>query len=218
VYRPEVFDERDVARLHALMREHAFALLVTMGGDGPVATHVPLLLDAGLGPLGTLVGHVARANPHWRAFDGATPALAVFQGPHAFVAAGWYGSPRRVPTWNYVAVHASGRPRVLGAREPARAALAAMFRHFEPAPAGGAAGGDFDPIPPDHVERLLDAIVAFELPIERLEGTRKLGQNQPPPERARVAAALRASGRAQDAALAALMDEAADEAPRSARP
>ena len=113
MYAPNAFAEREPARLRALLAAHAFAVLVTPGEDGPEASHVPLLLDAARGPHGTLLGHLARANPRWQRLDGRTPALAVFAGPHAYVSPRWYGGDRNVPTWDYVAVHARGAPRRL---------------------------------------------------------------------------------------------------------
>ena len=110
MYVPDHFAERELAVLHGWLRRFPFALLVTAAGGDFEATHLPFWLDAERGPQGTLYGHVARANPHWRCLDGATRALAVFSGPHAYVSPRWYERPS-VPTWNYLAVHAEGVPR-----------------------------------------------------------------------------------------------------------
>jgi transcriptional regulator len=211
MYVPEHFAARDLATLHALMRAHSFATLVTARvGEAPFATHVPLALDAERGEFGTLVGHVARANPHWRAFDGETHALAVFSGPHAYVSARWYGSAAQVPTWNYVALHASGRPRVIDEPMHKLALLRGLMREHdaalpEPARALGAGPRDLADIPLAHVEKLYRGIVAFELPIEQLTGKRKLSQNKPPSERRALIAGLEAAGSADARAIAALM-------------
>ena len=219
MYTPDHFAEREVAALHALMRANAFALLATArAGEAPVATHLPLVLEAERGELGTLVGHVARANPHWRAFDGKTPALAVFSGAHAYVSARWYPSARQVPTWNYVAAHASGVPRVID--DPARVfeLLRALMTEHEaglPEASRGLGKGprELADIPYAHLDKLMRGVVAFELPIERLEGKRKLSQNKKPAERRALIAGLRAAGGESNAAiadamLAALGDEA----------
>jgi transcriptional regulator len=105
-YIPASFQMSDAAEIHAFMRKHSFAMLVTQDEGGMTATHLPLLLDADVGPHGTLLGHMARANPQWRGIAGE--ALAVFPGPHAYVSPTWYEAPGTVPTWNYVAVHAYG--------------------------------------------------------------------------------------------------------------
>ncbi|RIL06693.1 MAG: FMN-binding negative transcriptional regulator [Proteobacteria bacterium] len=202
MYVPPHFAETDVASLHARMRAHSFATLVSWLDGAPFATHVPLLLDAERGPLGTLVGHVARANPHARAFDGAAPSLAIFAGPHAYVSPRWYATSPNVPTWNYVAVHATGRVRAVEDAARVRALLARSAALYE-------AGADAPWSPdaaPAYVEKLLRGIAAFELPIERLEGKRKLSQNKKPSDRAGVVAALRAQGDEASAAIAAEME------------
>jgi transcriptional regulator len=112
MYEPAAFKEDRVDVMHALIRAHPLATLVTMTARGMEANHIPMLIDAAPAPLGTLLGHVARANPVWREFDAKTEVLAVFQGPHGYVTPSWYASKRDtgkvVPTWNYAVVHASG--------------------------------------------------------------------------------------------------------------
>jgi transcriptional regulator len=198
MYVPEAFAEREQSALHVWMQRHAFALLVTARGGAFEATHVPLWLDPARGPHGTLLGHVARANPHWRSFDGATRALAVFSGPHAYVSPRWYRKPG-VPTWNYVAVHAEGAPRVVDDPEAVHALLGRLTdAHDGP--------GGFDAVPADLVGRLSRGVVAFELPIERLTGKAKLSQNKGAEDRAGVVAGLRASGEPEALAIAALVE------------
>ena len=218
MYVPEAFQERDRAALSALMRAYSFALLTSAREGEPFASHLPLALDEKRGLQGTLVGHMARANSHWRAFDGKTPALAVFSGPHAYVSARWYPTSKQVPTWNYVAVHALGTPRVLD--DPARAfALlrGLMSEHEaalpEPARAVGKGPRELADIPFAHLDKLVRNIVVFEMPIERLIGKRKLSQNKRASERRQLAAGLRASGTPAALAIAALMDELPEGAP-----
>jgi len=211
VYTPDHFAEDDFGTLHALMRAHSFAQLVTARpGEAPFATHLPLVLDAERGELGTLIGHVARANAHWRTFDGKTPALAVFAGPHAYVSARWYPSARQVPTWNYVAVHATGAPHVVD--DPGRAfelLRTLMGEHEGALPEAARALGkgprELADIPFAYLDKLLRGIVAFELPIERLEGKRKLSQNKKPAERRALIAGLRAVCSTDAAAIADAM-------------
>ena len=132
MYVPKHFDPADAAWCHALMARESFALLVSTGAEGlPFATHLPLLLDADRGPHGTIVGHLARANPHARLLAEGRPTLAVFQGPHAYVSPGWYATHPSVPTWNYVAVHAMGRPVLIEDPARVRALLARMVATYE---------------------------------------------------------------------------------------
>src|SRR4051794_6236182 len=111
MYVPSWFARTDPAELFVFMESHSFALLVSTRDGAPFGTHLPLLLDRTAGPHGTLIGHMARANPQWRDLDGR-PVLAVFGGPHAYISPSWYEAENVVPTWNYVAVHATGTFRL----------------------------------------------------------------------------------------------------------
>src|SRR5438093_1563819 len=175
MYVPEAFDASDRAWCHALIRAESFATLVTVDEVGaPFATHLPFLLDARRGPLGTLLGHVARANPHWRhlaaAHASGRPVLVVVQGPHAYVSPAWYHVHPSVPTWNYVAVHAYGLPALI--EDPARvkALLTTLVQTHE---AGRPAPWTFESLPEAYVDGMIRGIVAFEIPIDRLEGKAK---------------------------------------------
>ena len=193
VYIPRHF-VGDEAGARRLIEAHPFATLVTaVPGAAPHVTHLPLLLDdAG----GALIGHMARPNPHWQAFEHGD-TVAVFHGPHAFVSRGWYAEPgNNVPTWNYATVHVTGRPQVVDG--PAtRAAVERLAARFEPA--------SLAPMAEAKVASLLKGIVAFAMPIARLEAKFKMSQNKPE-ERARVIAGLRATGRPDELATAAWME------------
>ena len=106
MYIPAHFAETDRTKLFDFIERHSFGLLVSQLNGEPYATHLPLLLDRHSGPWGTIVGHMARANPHWQTTD--RQALVVFSGPHVYVSPTWYEAENVVPTWNYVAVHAYG--------------------------------------------------------------------------------------------------------------
>lgn len=202
MYVPGAFREEDLPALHALMQEHAFALLVSGGAEGPFASHLPLWLEPEQGRFGTLYGHMARPNPQWCRFDGRSEALAVFSGPHAYVSPRWYASPRQVPTWNYVAVHAWGVPRVLDDAVEVHGVLRRLTERYE------AADGGFrvDELPMSQLDGLARGIVAFALPIARLAGKRKLSQNKSEADRRGVMAGLRAAGDVASAAVAAEME------------
>lgn len=183
----------DEATARELIAGYPFAILVTGGAAGVHVTHLPLLLDEA----GTaLVGHVARPNPHWQAFEGGA-TVAVFQGPHAFVSRGWYRDPAdNVPTWNYAAVHASGRPVIVDGADT-RAAVERLSARFENAA--------LPPVAERKMGGLLQGIVAFRLPIERLEVKFKMSQNKPP-EIDGVIAGLKATGRHDELATAQWME------------
>src|SRR5437667_8814124 len=116
MYTPEAFRADDLQRVHKLMQDYNFAALVTTQPDGvPVATHLPFVLDTQCGSsgYGTLLCHMARANPQWRSFDAEHEALVIFQGPHTYISPSWYEATLSVPTWNYAVVHAYGKPRIV---------------------------------------------------------------------------------------------------------
>src|SRR5262249_11757109 len=112
MYTPAHFHEDRIDILHRLIGEHSLATLVTIGAEGLIANHIPLILDPEPAPFGTLRGHVSRANPQWRDSLPDVPALAIFQGPHAYISPSWYPTKQEtglvVPTYNYVVVHAHG--------------------------------------------------------------------------------------------------------------
>ena len=149
MYVPDIFALDDPQRIAEVIARFNFALLVTAlpgkasgqaSGRAPTATHLPFLYDAERGPHGTLIAHMAKANPHWRDFAGLAEAggeaLVVFWGPHAYVSPSWYGPGDAVPTWNYIAVHAYGTPRPIADAAEVRAMLERLVATHE---AGAAA-------------------------------------------------------------------------------
>jgi transcriptional regulator len=203
VYVPPAFDVSDREACHALIRRESFGLLVTVGADGaPFATHLPFLLDGGRGPHGTLRGHLARPNPQGQDLASGRRALAVFSGAHAYVSPAWYAVHPSVPTWNYVAVHASGVPRLVEDPAAVEAFLGELVATHE---AGRPAPWRMESLSREYLERMMRGIVAFELPIDRLEGKAKLGQNRGAEDRAGAVAGLRAAGDPWSAAVADLM-------------
>ncbi len=212
MYIPKPFEERRPEVLHDLIRQHSFGTLVSHGAEGMTATHLPLLLDAGRGPHGTLMGHVARANPQWRSFSESVELLAIFQGPHTYVSPAWYEAPLSVPTWNYAAVHAYGIASLLEGETDLIRLLETMVRTYE--------AGNPEPwrmkLPDSYLQPLLRAIVGFEIPITRLEGKLKLSQNRSPADQRGVIDALTRQGDLAGGAVAALMQTGG--APATNRP
>lgn len=203
MYVPKHFEVTDTAWCHALMRAQSFALMITADDTGaPFATHLPILVDERRGPLGTLRGHVARANPHWRHLAAGRPTLVVFSGAHAYVSPSWYATHPAVPTWNYVAVHASGTGALVEDAEQVRTLLADLVHVYE---SPGPEAWSFEALPADYVAGMQRGIVAFEIPIARLEGKAKLSQNRDAVDRGRTREALAASDDPVARAVAALM-------------
>ena len=188
MYIPTAFAETDRGKLHDFITAHSFGLLVSTRQGEPFASHLPFLLERGAGPRGTLVGHMARANPQWQDLDGQQ-VLAVFSGPHAYVSPSWYEADNVVPTWNYVAVHAYGTCRLVEDPDAVIRILAASVATYErslPEPWSLDTGTEW-------LRNRVRAVVGFRVQIGRLEGKWKLNQNHPPERRERVARVLAGS-------------------------
>jgi transcriptional regulator len=195
LYVTNQFREERVEVLHETIRRIALGTLVTLGEDGLDASHVPMLIDAAPAPFGTLTGHIARANPQWRTAKPEARSLAIFTGPESYISPAWYPTKQQtgkvVPTWNYVAVHATGRVRFFDDAESLRRIVTRLTDTHE--------GPRVDPwavtdAPEDFVAAMLKAIVGFELVIERLEGKWKMSQNRPAQDSAGVVEGLTREG------------------------
>jgi transcriptional regulator len=206
MYMPASFRQDDLAELHAQMQASPFALLTSAGSDGVQASHLPLLLEPGEGEFGTLYGHFARANPHWRELQGGAEALAVFSGPDAYVSPSWYAAKAEhgkvVPTWNYIAVHARGPVELIEDPERLLQIVSRLSDRHESARAQPWAVND---APREYIDAMLRAIVGFALPIRRLAGKWKLGQNRSSVDQAGVRDGLAASTEPRDREMAARM-------------
>lgn len=194
MYLPSHFEETRDEVMHTLVRRHPLGLLITLEDGEPCADSIPFLLDAARGAHGTLVAHVARANPLWRRANGQR-VLAVFQGPQAYVSPSAYPSKAEhgkvVPTWNYVMVQARGTLRAI---ENARTLHGIVSRLTDTHEAGRAAPWAVSDAPADYVEKMLGAIVGLEIPVEALAGKWKVSQNRSAADRAGVARQLAAEG------------------------
>jgi transcriptional regulator len=202
MYLPAHFAETRVEVLHAALREAGLATLVTTGPGGLDASHLPFLLEPEPGPLGRLVGHVARANPIWQETSAQSEALVIFLGPDAYVSPSWYATKREsgkvVPTWNYLAIHATGRVRFFEERDRLLEVVTRLTdRHEQPR----AAPWKVTDAPADYVDGMLRSIVGVELEITRLEGKWKASQNRTAADRECVAAGLEDEGKATLARL-----------------
>jgi transcriptional regulator len=195
MYIPGHFAEPSLEVLHATLRDAGLCTLVTTGEGGLDASHLPLLLEPEPGPLGRLIGHVARASPQWRATPAGAAALVVLLGPDAYVTPSWYPSKQEagkvVPTWNYLAIHAHGVVRFFEDRARLLDVVTRLTVRHE---AGRAHPWKVTDAPPDYVEAMLGGIVGVELTITRLEGKWKASQNRSEADRRGVEAGLRAEG------------------------
>ena len=174
MYLPKHFTNAEPHSLQALIESYNFAILFSGHDETSQATHLPFLYDPERGPHGTLIGHMARANPQWREFDGALQVLVVFQGAHAYITPSWYADPVAVPTWNYAAVHAYGRPTLVDRPDELRAIVERLAGQEQARLGDPWEVSQAEPIMVDK----LRGIMGFEIPIDRLEGKYKLSQNR----------------------------------------
>ncbi len=198
MYTPKLFREEDRAVALDLIDAYGFATLISWSHGEPLVSHIPLLLDREETGRERILGHVAHANPHWRQFDGAASALAIFQGPHGYISPAWYTNHPSVPTWNYAVVHVHGAPTVLD--DSATYAILERLIHRYEAPRRQPWVSD---LPPDFVAEDLRALVGFQLPITRLEAKFKLSQNKDLSDRDGALAGLEAEGDPASLALVA---------------
>ena len=204
MYLPKHFANTELGRLHDLIEGRVFGLLIVVRDGAPDIAHIPFLLDREEGKHGRLRGHFARPNPIWRAFDGVTEALAVFAGPDTYISPDWYVSPHQVPTWNYMAVHAAGRPKIVADAAGVRRLLEDLSAQSE-SRIEGKKPWTVDKLPAEIYEKMTKGIVAFEMPIERIEGKWKLGQNRADVDRLSASVALAALDDANARAIARAM-------------
>jgi transcriptional regulator len=207
VYLPSHHEETDLTVLHQAIEAHPLGTWATLGDGELLVNHVPFLLDRTRGPFGTLRAHVARANPVWRELSTSIDSVVAFAGPAAYVTPSWYAAKREhgrvVPTWNYVVVHAHGRPRVIEDRDWLRALVGDLTDRHEN---GRAQPWRVEDAPANFVEQLCAAIVGIEMPIARLVGKWKVSQNRPEADRRGVAAGLREQGDDASRAMADWID------------
>jgi transcriptional regulator len=185
MYIPLAFAETDQTKLFDFIESHSFGLLISAGQSPLCATHVPLLVERDAGPRGRLVGHLAKANPHWRQLADQE-VLVVFSGAHAYISPTWYQADNVVPTWNYVAVHAYGKCSLVEDQPGVTRIIQDSVKRYErsmPRP------WTIDSSTP-FFERLATMVVGIRIDLDRLEGKWKLGQNHSASVRQNVAESL----------------------------
>jgi transcriptional regulator len=207
MYIPRLFREEDQAIIAEIIHHARLATLVSNGPDGvPEISHLPLIYDEADGPHGSLLGHFARANTHWKTIASAGRAIAIFAGPDAYVSPSWYPTKqehhKHVPTWNYEVVHAIGSVEIFDDPARLREAVTRLTKRHED---HRAEPWTIEQAPEDYLANQFGAIVGIVLRIEQLEGKRKLSQNRAPQDRAGVREALARSADPKDRMIAARM-------------
>lgn len=201
MYIPKFFAETDEEKLLAFMREFNFATLVTAENDFPVAAHLPFIIEKREEKV-VLLAHMAKANLQWRQFIDRD-ILVIFQEPHAYVSPLLYGEKNNVPTWNYVAVHAYGKAKLLETAEENLLFLAKMVEAFDP----HYFETGWREISDEYKINLARGVVAFEIEVDDLQGKKKLNQNKPGESARNVIAAFEKSDRENEKLIASYMKE-----------
>ena len=207
VYLPPAFTEARPEVLIAHLERHDFALLVSSGPAGLVASHIPFLVERD-GDALHLLGHLARPNPQVAELGraGGGEVLTIFSGPHAYISPGWYANGPAVPTWNYADVHAYGTLRLIDDKEWLRMVLRRLSDRHE---ARSAEPWRMEDLPEAYITGMIRGIIGLDIAVSRLEGKFKLSQNRPAADRPGILAALEARGDDDAVAVARLMRERA---------
>jgi transcriptional regulator len=206
LYLPAHFNETRVDVLHALMRARPLATLVTSGDKGLIANHLPVQTLNEPAPLGSICGHIARANPLWRDYAQGSEALAIFQGPHIYISPSLYPSKAQtgevVPTWDYAVVHARGVMRFINDAEWLRSFVTGLTAAHE---ASRAQPWKIDDAPREYIDKMLRLIVGFEFSILSLTGKWKVSQNRPLADQQGVVQGLQDASDADSHEIAAML-------------
>lgn len=177
MYVPSHFQIHSLSELHSIIQQQPLGVLVTQH-DGLDANHIPFLLDVHASKLGTLMAHVARANPLCMAPSGCE-VLVVFRGVHGYITPNSYPSKqqthRQVPTWNYEVVHAHGQLIVRDDAKFVRSVVGKLTKQHE---AQEQSPWKMSDAPADYLEAMIHAVVGLEITITHIEGKAKLSQNK----------------------------------------
>lgn len=171
MFIPKIYREDDMQKILAFLRENEFATFVVYDGEKPIASHLLMEVVEEDGAV-MIYGHMSRGNPLWTMLASNREALIIFQGPHAYISARWY-THVNVPTWNYVSVHAYGRPALVTDRDEVRSLLSRLVKRHEPD-----SSYRMESLPQEFVEKEMNGVSAFKMKVERLEAAYKLSQNR----------------------------------------
>ncbi len=187
MYSPSYNRVEDRTELLAFMRANNFPILVTGTGGALHASHLPITAHE-QGTQIVIDMHMAKNNPQWQEFFD-DEVMVIFTGPHAYVSPRWYEDRERVPTWNYAAVHAYGVPKIISDRKTKAESQRRLIESLDPGWLP-----KHDALSPAYVDRMLDGIVNFSIPVARIETRWKLSQNRGRREMELIAAELRKQG------------------------
>lgn len=201
MYIPNSYREDDHDILFDLIQQYNFGIIVSDNDGVPYATHVPFLIDTTDHENPKLRTHLARANPHWKMLAESSKVLCIFQGSHDYISPNWYENKISVPTWNYAAIHIYGKPAIIHDADSLRQLVTDLTRTHEYTrnPAWDISNAD------SIMEKMLQAIVGIEIPIETIEGKYKFSQNKSHTDQQGVAEYFAALPDSNSQAIATIM-------------
>ena len=196
MYISHYYRQEDLKKIADFIREHDFATLVLSQDGLPVASHLLMEFETTPDGIWLVNGHMARANKLWRAFDSRKEVLLIFGGPISYISPTWY-KQLNVPTWNYIAVHLYGAPRIIDGGSELQDILARLIKRYE-------TKSDYrmETLPPDFREKEMRGAVGFQVKVTRVEANFKLSQNRNDEDHANVIQQLEARGDEQSVAIA----------------
>ena len=196
MYISHYYRQEDLKKIADFIREHDFATLVLSQDGLPVASHLLMEFETTPDGIWLVNGHMARANKLWRAFDSGKEVLLIFGGPISYISPTWY-KQLNVPTWNYIAVHLYGAPRIIDGGSELQDILARLIKRYE-------TKSDYrmETLPPDFREKEMRGAVGFQVKVTRVEANFKLSQNRNDEDHANVIHQLEARGDEQSVAIA----------------
>jgi len=183
MYIPPYYKENDEQKLLDFMQVYNFATLISTNDSNICATHLPFVIEK-RGDKTFLVCHMAKANPQWQVFT-QNEVLVIFQGPHAYISPTHYEKQQNVPTWNYIAVHATGKATLITEQTQVMALMEKTIHQFEKK-----FYEQWKNLSPEYVNGMLKAITAFEIEVTKLEGKFKLSQNKTKNEQQNIVESL----------------------------
>lgn len=173
MYIPTINKIANEEEIYRFIQENPFAIIVSNTNDGFMATHTPVELEKNEQGEYVLHSHIAKSNTQWKNFTEATELMVIFNGPHAYISSSWYDHPN-VPTWNYIAIHVYGKPKLLGHSETLQLLNKLVTRHEK----NSVAPFEMSQLSETYIENHLKALVAFEISINRIDAKQKLSQNR----------------------------------------
>jgi transcriptional regulator len=202
MYIPAHFKEKDYKKIISFIKEFNFGILASTDESGKViATHIPFIINEKENNF-SLKTHIAKANPQWKSFTESKEILIIFSEPHAYISPKNYIKQESVPTWNYVAVHVYGTPRLLESYEEKLSLIEETINEFE--------SGfmlKWNELSDKYRNGLLNGIVAFEIEVTSVDAKSKLSQNRMPEEQENIINSLSSSNDSLKVKISELMKD-----------